>query len=145
MNFPAACRSVWVSVISCDGHMDFRHLLRHKRPTLAPVSERDWERLCSLAPVCTGDFLSAPGCSSVAPPCWVHVQSLLSYLPSFYKTIFVRPRKFAKLLIQEGPIFFSHVATLKTGGPVPGSLYTAEVVKGWGVGGRGGLRFLSSA
>lgn len=36
--------------------MDFRHLLKHNRLTLAPVSERVGERPGSLASVFTGDF-----------------------------------------------------------------------------------------
>lgn len=36
--------------------MDFRHLLKHNRLTLARVSERGGERPGSLAPVFTEDF-----------------------------------------------------------------------------------------
>ena len=102
--------------------MDFRHLLKHNRLTLAPVSERGGERPGSLAPVFTGDFYQ---------PLAAHLWNLhagfthhLYFLTgsAFAKLLFVWSRKFARtvnsvraiLLIPEGPIFFSHTATLKT-------------------------------
>ena len=44
MNSPTAYRSAWVSVISCNGHMHFRHLLTPSLLTLASVSAWETER-----------------------------------------------------------------------------------------------------
>ena len=48
--------SLGFSDLFCNGHMDFRHLLKHNLLTLSPVSERVGQRPGSLVPVFTGDF-----------------------------------------------------------------------------------------